>query len=43
MAVPVILDNLATGVSQDALLKSYLSINPDDVQAAIAYVAELAR
>jgi uncharacterized protein (DUF433 family) len=38
----VILDNLAAGVSQDALLKSYPSINPDDIQAVIAHAAELA-
>ena len=37
----VILDNLAAGVSQDALLKSYPSINPDDIQAVIAHAAKL--
>ncbi len=38
----VILDNLAAGNSQDEILKSYPSINPDDIQAVIAYAAELA-
>ena len=35
----VILDNLAAGISQDEILKSYPSINPDDIQAVIAYAA----
>lgn len=39
----VILDNLAAGISQDEILKSYSSINPEDIQSAIAYAAELAR
>jgi uncharacterized protein (DUF433 family) len=39
----VILDNLAAGISQDEILKSYPSINPEDIQAVIAYAAELAR
>ena len=39
----VILDNLAAGISEDEILKSYPSINPDDIQAVIAYAAELAR
>jgi uncharacterized protein (DUF433 family) len=39
----VILDNLAAGICQDEILKSYPSINPDDIQAVIAYAAELAR
>jgi uncharacterized protein (DUF433 family) len=41
--VSVILDNLAVGVSQQEILKSYPSLTPADVQAAIAYGAELAR
>jgi uncharacterized protein (DUF433 family) len=36
----VILDNLAAGISQDEILKSYPSINPKDIQSAIAYAAE---
>ncbi len=39
----VILDNLAAGISQDEILRSYPFINPDDIQAVIAYAAELAR
>ncbi len=38
--VSVILDNLAEGVSQDEILKSYPSLKPEDIQAAIAYAAE---
>jgi len=41
--VSVILDNLATGVSQEEILKSYPSLTPEDIQAAVAYAAELAR
>jgi uncharacterized protein (DUF433 family) len=41
--VSVILDNLAAGVSQEEILKSYPSLTPEDIQAAIAYAAELAR
>ena len=39
----VILDNLAAGISKDEILKSYPSINSDDIQTVIAYAAELAR
>jgi uncharacterized protein (DUF433 family) len=41
--VSVILDNLAAGISQDEILKSYPTLKPEDIQAAIAYAAELAR
>jgi uncharacterized protein (DUF433 family) len=41
--VSVILDNLAAGVHQDEILKSYPSLAVADGQAAIAYAAELAR
>jgi uncharacterized protein (DUF433 family) len=41
--VSVILDNLAAGVSVDEVLQSYPSLSREDVQAAIAYAAELAR
>lgn len=41
--VSVILDNLAAGVTPEQLQKSYPSVSPEDVQAAIAYAAELAR
>ncbi|MFH1117182.1 MAG: DUF433 domain-containing protein [Pseudomonadota bacterium] len=39
----VILDNLAAGISRDEILKSYPSVTDDDIQAVIAYAAELAR
>jgi uncharacterized protein (DUF433 family) len=41
--VSVILDNLAEGVSEEEILKSYPSLNPKDIKAAIAYAAELTR
>ena len=41
--VTVILDNLAAGVSPEEILKSYPTLHPDDIKAAIAYGAELAK
>ena len=41
--VSVILDNLAAGLSQEQILSSYPSLTPADIQAAVAYAAELAR
>lgn len=41
--VSVILDNLASGLSADEILKSYPSLSREDIAAAIAYAAELAR
>ena len=41
--VSVILDNLASGLTQDEILKSYPSLTRQDIDAAIAYAAELAR
>jgi uncharacterized protein (DUF433 family) len=41
--VSVILDNLAAGVPVDEILASYPALTPEDVQAAIAYAAELTR
>ena len=41
--VSVILDNLAAGVSPEEILRSYPSLSSEDIQAAIAYAAELAR
>jgi len=41
--VHVILDNLAAGVSIDEILLSYPVLKTDDIQAAIAYAADLAR
>ncbi|MFO0571145.1 MAG: DUF433 domain-containing protein [Polyangiaceae bacterium] len=41
--VTVVLDNLAAGLSPDDVVKSYPSIAVDDVRAAVAYAANLAR
>ncbi len=41
--VSVVLDNLAAGIDTKEILESYPSLREDDVQAAIAYAAELAR
>lgn len=41
--VSVVLDNLAAGVSPEEILRSYPSLTSEDIQAAIAYAAELAR
>ena len=41
--VSVILDNLAAGVSHPEILKSYPALQELDIQAALAYAAELAR
>jgi uncharacterized protein (DUF433 family) len=41
--VLVVLDNLAANVELAELLKSYPSLKPADIQAAIAYAAELAK
>jgi uncharacterized protein (DUF433 family) len=41
--ISVILDNLAAGVPHEELLQSYPSLQEPDIQAALAYAAELAR
>ena len=41
--VSVILDNLAAGQTATAILHSYPTLQADDIQAALAYAAELAR
>jgi uncharacterized protein (DUF433 family) len=41
--ISVILDNVAAGIKMDELVESYPSLTEDDVKAAIAYAAELAR
>lgn len=41
--VSVILDNLAAGLGRDEILASYPSLASDDIEAALAYAAELAR
>ena len=43
IAVAVILDNLAAGEPVAAILRSYPTLCADDIQAALAYAAELAR
>lgn len=41
--VSVVLDNLGAGLSPSELVRSYPSLQPEDVAAAMAYAAELAR
>ena len=41
--VSVILDNLAAGLSHNEILVSYPSLEASDIQAAVAYAAEIAR
>jgi uncharacterized protein (DUF433 family) len=41
--VSVILDKLAARIGEDEILRSYPSLTPADIEAAIAYAAELAR
>jgi len=43
MPVTVILDNLAEGTSRDEILRSYPTLQPEHIDAALAYAAELAR
>jgi uncharacterized protein (DUF433 family) len=39
----VVLDNLAAGLATDEILRSYPSLTAEDVRAAMAYAADLAR
>jgi uncharacterized protein (DUF433 family) len=41
--VSAILDNLSDGINQEEILSSYPSLSPEDIKAAIAYAADLAR
>ena len=41
--VSVILDNLAASLNPEEILASYPALNREDIQAAVAYAAELAR
>lgn len=41
--VSVILDNLAEGIGEKEILKSYPSLSHEDIKAAISYAAELSR
>jgi uncharacterized protein (DUF433 family) len=39
----VILDNLAAGLTSEEIVAEYPSVADEDVKAAVAYAAELAR
>jgi uncharacterized protein (DUF433 family) len=41
--VSVVLDNLAAGLSADEIISSYPSLTTEDIQAAVAYAADIAR
>ncbi len=41
--VSAILDNLAEGVDETAILKNYPVLTKEDIQAAMSYAADLAR
>jgi uncharacterized protein (DUF433 family) len=41
--ISVILDNLAAGIPHEEILQSYPSVQEEDIQATLAYAAELAR
>lgn len=41
--VSVVLDNLAAGESVESILRSYPTLQAEDVQAALLYAAELTR
>lgn len=40
--ISVILDNLVAGTSREEILRSYPSLASEDIEASIAYAAELA-
>jgi len=41
--VSVVLDNLAAGMSTNDILQDYPSLSVEDIHAAMAYAAEIAR
>lgn len=41
--VALIIENLASGVSEEELLQAYPSLQKDDIRAALAYAAEVTR
>jgi uncharacterized protein (DUF433 family) len=41
--VSVVLDNLAAGETEETILRSYPTLSPDSIRAAIAYAADLSR
>jgi uncharacterized protein (DUF433 family) len=38
--VSVILDNLTAGLSREEILKSYPTLQPEDIDAALVYASE---
>ncbi len=38
--VSVILDNLAEGIREEEILKSYPTLNPEDIKATISYAKD---
>ena len=41
--VSTVIDNVAAGVPRDEILRSYPALKEADIDAALAYAAELAR
>ncbi|MGD9728013.1 MAG: DUF433 domain-containing protein [Nitrospiraceae bacterium] len=41
--VSLVLDNLAAGETPESILRSYPSLTAEDIRAAVAYAAELAK
>ena len=41
--VSAVIDNIAAGVPRDEILRSYPALTVADIDAALAYAAELAR
>lgn len=41
--VSAVIDNMAAGVARDEILRSYTALTEADIDAALAYAAELAR
>lgn len=41
--VSAVLDNLAAGETAEAIVRSYPTLKPEDIQASLAYAAELVR
>ena len=41
--VSVVVDNIAAGLARDEILRSYPALKEADIDAALAYAAELAR
>jgi uncharacterized protein (DUF433 family) len=41
--VALIMDNLAEGISEEEIIRNYPQLTHDDIQAALAYPAEMTR